>query len=253
MRAILPLLVLAALAGCASNPLRDAQLWKIEPCADAIARDVRFHTAGGSGPVVVQSASCGAVVKALGRIEKAAGYRANQVYIADPEAPNAFATLDETRRPVIVVTLGMVQALGADEAAWAALLGHEIAHHVRSHSAGRKEARAEAEAAGQVAANVIAQFLPGIGGFLAGNVANFVAANALYGAYTRPQEAEADRFSLAWMVAAGYDPNGMTRLVEVLAKGGGLLPGFLSTHPGADDRAQMVRDYLERPAQAPRR
>jgi len=250
---MLQVLVVAALAGCASDPLQDAHFWKIEPCADSIARDVRFHTAGGSGSVVVQSASCGAVVRALGRIEKAAGYRAQQVYIADPASPNAFATLDETRRPVIVVTLGMVQALAADEAAWAALLGHEIAHHVRSHSAGRKDARERAEATGQVTAQVIAQLLPGIGGFLAGNVANFVAANALYGSYTRPQEAEADRLSLEWMVGAGYDPNGMTRLIEILSRDGGLLPGFLSTHPGADDRAQMVRDFLAPPAQAPRR
>jgi len=242
------LLVLAALAGCASDPLQDAQVWKIEPCAGSIAAEVRFHKPDGSALASVPSASCGAAVRALGRIEQAAGYRATQVYVADLESPNAFATLDETRRPIVVVTLGLLQALGADEAAWAALLGHEIAHHVRSHSAGRKEAQERANATGQVAANVIAQLLPGIGGFVAGNVANFIAANALYGAYTRPQEAEADRLSLEWMVRAGYDPNGMTRLIEILAKDGGLLPGFLSTHPGADDRAQIVRTHLAKAA-----
>lgn len=244
----LPLLALAALAGCASDPLQDAQLWKIEPCSGSIAADVRFQKSDGSALAVVPSASCGAAVRALGRIEQVAGYRAAQVYVADLDAPNAFASLDAARRPVIVVTLGLLQALGADEAAWAALLGHEIAHHVRSHGAGRKEARDRAEATGQVAANVIAQLFPGIGGFVAGNVANFVAASALYGSYTRPQEAEADRLSLEWMVRAGYDPNGMTRLIEVLSRSGGLLPGFLSTHPGADDRAQTVRTQLAKAA-----
>jgi len=68
----------------------------------------------------------------------------------------------------------------------------------------------------------------------------------------RSQEGEADELGLKWMVAAGYDPHGMERLFDVLAKQStGGLPGFLSTHPGAEDRAQLVRDFIARSAPTP--
>jgi hypothetical protein len=71
---------------------------------------------------------------------------------------------------------------------------------------------------------------------------------AMYGAYTRPQEAEADQLGLTWMVAAGYDPRGLTRLFEILSKQSSL-PAFLSTHPGAEDRAKTVQDYVSKTGQ----
>jgi len=40
-----------------------------------------------------------------------------------------------------------------------------------------------------------------------------------------------------------HDPRGFTRLFEILAKQGSG-GGFLSTDPGAADRAKMVQDYI---------
>src|SRR5205823_13158890 len=113
---------------------------------------------------------------------------------------SAVATRDREGRSVAVITLGMVQALRDDEDAWAGLLGHEIAHHVKRHSEGRKEAQANARAAGQVAANVIGAVIPGIGGVIASTAGGTATEMAMYGAYTRPQEAEADAVGLQWMV-----------------------------------------------------
>ena len=96
----------------------------------------------------------------------------------------------------------------------------------------------------QAVASAIGLFVPGVGGAIASTVGGTAAQMALYGAFTRPQEREADELGLQWMVAAGYDPRGMQRLFEILRKEGGMLPGFLSTHPGAEDRSQMVRDYI---------
>jgi predicted Zn-dependent protease len=230
--------------GCATNPLQNARYWKIEQCSGALTPIARFNRADGAILANIPRASCAAVVAAASRIEGVAGYRADQILIADPDTPNAFATQNKDNRPVILVTLGMLKSLGSDEAAWAGLLGHEIAHHVKNHGAGRKEAQAGAQVTGQVLGNVIAQLIPGVGGFVAGNAASFAAANAMYGAYTRPQEREADDLGLRWMVAAGYDPRGMERLFSALAKSGAALPGFLSTHPGAEDRAKMVQDFI---------
>jgi predicted Zn-dependent protease len=243
--------VAAQLMGCATNPLQNAQIWNIEQCSNALTPMVRFNRADGAILANIPRSTCAAVASAASKIEGVAGYRAEQIHIADPDAPNAFATQDKDRRPVILVTLGMLKALGSDEAAWAGLLGHEIAHHVRNHGAGRKEAQVGAQATGQVLGSVIAQLIPGVGGIIAGNAASFAAANSMYGAYTRPQEREADELGLRWMVASGYDPRGMERLFNALAKSSGALPGFVSTHPGAEDRAKMVRDFIASNAGAP--
>lgn len=233
-----------ALVGCASNPLQHAQFWSIDQCVSAPSAQIQFKTKDGSTLATVPRANCLAVAAAARKIEAVAGYHADRILIASIEDLNAFATLDKSNKPVIVVTVGMLTTLGSDEAAWAGLLGHEIAHHIRHHGQGRAEAKTGAQQTGQAAGNLIAQLIPGVGGFIAGNAANFAATNAIYGAYTRPQESEADELGLRWMAASGYDPKGMERLFDELAKDRPGLPTFLSTHPGAEDRAQMVRRFI---------
>jgi predicted Zn-dependent protease len=246
MRIPLVLALLAMLAGCATNPLKDARFWKLDQCAGAPNATVRFPgREAGSTIALIPRDSCLALSRAEAKIGSAANLHADRIQIADMLTPNAFVARDANNLPVITVTLGMLKALGPDEASWAALLGHEIAHLVRKHSEGRKEAEAAAQVGGQVVANLIGLFVPGIGGALAGTVGGTATQMAMYGAYTRPQEAEADQMSLRWMVSAGYDPRGMERLFELLAKEGAGLPGFLSTHPGAGDRAQMVRKFID--------
>lgn len=226
--------------------MQGAKTWEVEKCASKSESSVRLLDKDRTAVVAtVPRASCEALMRVERKIEAVASYHATQLYIASPDAPNAFATLDKNQQPVIVVTLGMLQALHGDEDAWAGLLGHEIAHHVQNHSAGREDAKASAQATGQTMGNVIARLIPGVGGFIAGNAANLTAANAMYGSFTRPQEAEADELGLKWMVAAGYDPQGMERLFRVLATNTSGLPGFLSTHPGAEDRARKVREFIK--------
>ena len=242
---------LALLAGCATNPLESARFWALENCSGHASGRLRFTDAGGSELATVDRAACERLQAAATNIQAQAGYALRGVLISDLAEVNAFATLDHASRPIVVVNLGMLAALGTDEAAWAALLGHEIAHLARGHRHGRAEAQAGARASGQALGQLIAQFVPGVGGFLAGNAANFAVANAMYGAYTRPQEAEADEYGLKWMHAAGYDPRGMLRLIAAL-RGGGALPPFLSTHPGADDRAQAVEAFAAKNPMLPR-
>lgn len=245
MRAFLAPVVILALSGCASNPLQNAGVWEIEKCAEMRTPQVKFTRSSTSTNEVISRTSCEAIVAAAANIGQVAYYHADKLFLADSDDVNAYATVDGAQRPVIVVTFGMLRALRSDETAWAGLLGHEIAHHVKNHGQGRDEAKAGAQTARGAAGNVIATLIPGVGGFIAGNAASFVVGNAMYGAYTRPQEREADELGLKWMIAAGYDPEGMLRLFEVLAKYSTGLPVFLSTHPGAEDRGQMVREYIQ--------
>lgn len=252
MRAVLIIAVVSVfLAGCATNPLSTARFWRLEQCAGMGNPNVRFQRTDGSELARVPRANCEHLQNASRKIQAQAAFTVDRVLISDLETVNASAGIDNAGKPVVVINLGMLMAVGSDEDAWAGLLGHEIAHLVRRHRDGREEARASARAGGQVVGNVIAQLIPGIGGFIAGNAANFVTANAMYGAYTRPQEAEADQLGLQWMSAAGYDPRGMARLFRTLGQQAAA-PPFLSTHPGADDRAQSAEQFaLANPRSAP--
>ena len=243
MRNFFYVIVITALSGCATNPLQGARFWVIEQCSNASAPRVNFPNSDGGTLATVSREHCSIMKRAVEKIGFQTSFQVENLYIASVKDLNAFATHGRDGKRTVIVTMGMLEALGSDEEAWAGLFGHEIAHLVKRHGEGRAEAKAGAQAGGQAIGNVIAQLMPGVGGFIAGNTANFVVANAMYGAYTRPQEAEADDLGLQAMVAAGYDPRGMRRLFEVLRKQGGL-PAFLSTHPGAEDRMEVVERFI---------
>lgn len=229
--------------GCATTPRSNARYWKLEQCSTAPSLTVRFNRPDGTVITTIPRETCQRLDAATKKIQSVANYDVKQVFISDDEQPNAFASLAKDGKPIAAVTIGMLSAVKSDEAAWAGLMGHEIAHHVKRHREGRKSAKGASEATGNVVANVISMAVPGVGGVIGGMVGGTVAQNAVYGAYTRPQEAEADELGLRWMVEAGYDPRGLSRLFESLGKNSSV-PAFLSTHPASDDRARMVETFI---------
>lgn len=235
--------MLCLVGGCATSPLSGARYWQIDGCTSRPTDNVRFNRADGTQIAIVPRRTCEAINSAALKIQSASGFYLSRVLIADPDDPNAFATRDKNGNPIAIVTLGMMTSLGSDEDAWAGLLGHEIAHLVRRHSDSRADAQASARGAGEVIANVVSMAVPGVGGFIGGTVAGTATQMAVYGSYTRPQEAEADELGLQWMVAAGYDPRGLLRLFDVLRRRASM-PAFLSTHPAAQDRTQAVEAFI---------
>ena len=171
------------------------------------------------------------ILQASQKIQAAAGFRVDRHFISDAKEVNASATTNVKGDRVVVINLGIVKALGNDKDAWAGLLGHEIAHHVKGHGATRDGAKVGAYA-GQAVATAVG-FIP-VGGPIASmpisSAAGTAAQMAVYGSYTRPQEEEADRLGLEWMIAAGYDASGMLRLMQILAKQSETsMPALLST------------------------
>jgi predicted Zn-dependent protease len=242
----------SALSGCATQPSPSARGWNLDQCADSPSATVNLNRPDGTQAASIPRESCIALRSAAEKIQAQAGFQLSRIYIADVKAPNAFATRDKSGKPVAAVTLGMLTTIGPDEAAWAGLLGHEIAHHTRRHSEGRQSAAATASVTGNVIANVVSYAIPGVGGLLGGTIAGTAAQNAMYGSYTRPQEAEADEVGLRWMVAAGYDPQGMLRLFQALSAGGASsMPAFLSTHPANEERARMVEAFIASSGNSP--
>jgi len=239
--AVIAICLLAS--GCATTPPTGTRWWLMHACTSVATYNVRFNAADGTHIATVPRRSCEAGNSAVRKIQAESGFYVSQVVIADPMEPNAFATRDKNGNPIVVITLGMMSALGSDEDAWAGLVGHEIAHLVKRHGDSRADAQSTARGAGNVLANVVSLAVPGVGGFVGGTVAGTAAQMAVYGSYTRPQEAEADELGLQWMVAAGYDPRGLLRLFEVLGRRASV-PAFLSTHPATQDRASAVELFI---------
>jgi predicted Zn-dependent protease len=64
--------------------------------------------------------------------------------------------------------------------------------------------------------------------------------------FNRQQESEADEQGLKYMTAAGYDPQAMIEVLEVLraAASGPRPPEFLATHPYPETRIKLVSKLL---------
>lgn len=156
--------------------------------------------------------------------------------LAEGSAPNAFV-MHIRGRAHVAANLGMLALLADDEAAWAALYGHEFAHIERRH----REIRSERKASAQTTSDLIGLALA-VAGIPLGDLIADSATTLVERGYSRDEEREADRLGLRAMQRAGYDPHGAIRLQEKLAAAGsGARLSFLSTHPGGEERVAAMR------------
>lgn len=150
--------------------------------------------------------------------------------------PNAFQTLDDYGRPVLVFTLALIaDARNADELAF--VMGHEAAHHIADHI-GRQQTEA---LTGAIVAGTLAS--------LSGADAASIRAAQDFGAqvgsrrYSKDYELEADALGteIAWR--AGYDPLRGAQFFARLPDPG---DRFLGTHPPNAQRYEVVRQTMAR-------
>lgn len=168
------------------------------------------------------------------------GARPLYLLVDDPSA-NAFA-LRQGLHGVIGINAGMVELLGADEAAWAALIGHELAHLNLRHSEQRVSRR---NGTGGLVA--IASVLLTAVGFPLTPIFAELASSMAENGYSRDDERAADEAGIASMQRAGYDLAGAVRFFEKLSSAG--QPerfAFLGTHPDNDERIAAARAVAER-------
>lgn len=155
-----------------------------------------------------------------------------------PDQPaNAFQTLDETGRPLLVFTLPLIaDARNIDEIAF--VIGHEAAHHIEGHI---PDSIAQARN-GALAAGLLAAILTGgaEAGVRQSAIDQAVQAGAYVGGrrFSKQHELEADALGTRIAASAGFDPvRGsafFTRLPD---------PGdrFLGSHPPNTARIETVR------------
>ena len=159
--------------------------------------------------------------------------------VVDDEAPNAFALPGG----YVYVTRGIL-ALTNSQDELANVLGHEIGHVEERHSARQQAAGTLPGILAMPGDAVGAVISPRLGNVLA---SPFRQAGAAYlASYGRDQERDADRWAQEIAARVGYDPRGMSLLLEglereeILRTGEQRSPGFLDSHPPTPERAEAT-------------
>jgi Zn-dependent protease with chaperone function len=171
------------------------------------------------------------------RIEKAAGVGEAELVVASGAEPNAFAA-DTAKGRVVAINIAMINLLGADRDAYAAVIGHEYAHLALRHG----EARKSREQLRYGASNVLGVVLSAVGVPFGGLVASF-ATTAVTRTYSRDEEREADRLGFDYLTRAGYQPAGAVRVWEKMSafsQASGV--PFLATHPPSEERLLYLKE-----------
>lgn len=144
----------------------------------------------------------------------------------------------------IVVYTGLLP-ITQNEAALAAVMGHEIAHALAKHGNERMSQSAVQQLGGVAVSVAIANKSPeaqnlimsayGIGSTVGGILP-----------FSRKHELEADKLGLIYAALAGYNPQEAIPLWERMAKAGGgqKPPEFLSTHPAEETRIEQLRKLM---------
>jgi predicted Zn-dependent protease len=148
------------------------------------------------------------------------------------QPPNAFQTLDENQRPILVFTLSLLaEARNANEIAF--VMGHEAAHHIRGHIARQRQNAA----AGAVIFAGLATTLTG-GDAGAVETAQRIGAQVGARTYSKEFELEADALGTIITSQAGYNPIAGAEFFNRIPDPG---DRFLGTHPPNAQRLETVR------------
>lgn len=152
--------------------------------------------------------------------------------IVDSPAINAFALPGG----YVYITRGILAYLD-DESELAGVLGHEIGHVTARHAAQAYTRQAEAN----FGLAMLGIFVPGAQPFTG---LGSGAASVLFLRNGREAEVEADRLGVEYGSGAGYDPQGVPRFLNTLARVDALsargVPNWLSTHPASDARVERA-------------
>ncbi|MEX0876315.1 MAG: M48 family metalloprotease [Phycisphaerales bacterium] len=148
----------------------------------------------------------------------------------------------------IFFTRGLAEKLD-NEAQMAGVIGHEIGHVTGRHGNQQisKQIGFNVGLTGLAIGVGLADSDSAVGTY--GQVvvpAMAIGGNVVLLKYGRDAELEADMLGMRYMERAGYAPEGMLRVMEVLRElsAGGGQPEWLSTHPHPESRIREIEEYL---------
>jgi predicted Zn-dependent protease len=230
-----------------TNPFTGRQQHlKLDPSAEVkmglVSAPQMVQQYGGESP----DASASAYVSRIGNkivSSTAAGrtpYRFQFHLLGDSQVVNAFALPGGQ----VFITEALFRKLNSEDEI-AGVLGHEIGHVVGRHSS--EQIAKSTLFDGLTNAAIIALNNGQGGGYDAARLAQM--ANQLVNLhYSRDDENEADMLGVHFLAEAGYDPEAMIRVMQVLQKlaSGGSQPEIMSTHPDPGNRIQHIRAEIDK-------
>lgn len=163
-------------------------------------------------------------------------YRFEFTLLADPNTVNAFALPGGQ----VFITEALYRRLNQqNDGELAGVLGHEIGHVIERH--GNK----------RMAKQKLFQGLATAGG-VAGGDANSARMSQMIAQmvsmkYGREDELESDKWGVRLLVWAGYHPEALIGVMQVLdeATGGGGPPEMMSTHPKPANRIEYIKSVIK--------
>lgn len=214
--------------------------WNVDRLISLGAKEVRLRSKAGESLGQINQVRLMELSEVRSRIERASKLKSD-LYLVTGEKPNAFATNVVTGRNLFAINLPMMNELGDDTDALAALMGHEIAHIERNHIRQKIEAAQNIQAGSNVATIILA-----LAGVRAAGALASLGANAMFGGYSRDQEREADSRGAEFARIAGFNVYGALRLFEkISAKHGDHWGVFLASHPSHAERITSMRALAE--------
>jgi predicted Zn-dependent protease len=144
----------------------------------------------------------------------------------------------------IVVYTGILP-ITQNEAALAAVMGHEVSHALLQHG-NQRMSQGIVQQLGGVALTVALANKPQETQDLFLTAYGVGSAVGVMLPFSRKHELEADRYGLIWTAMAGYNPQEAIGLWERMEKAssGQKPPEFLSTHPSEGRRIDQINKYL---------
>lgn len=164
------------------------------------------------------------------------------LYIVDGNEPNAFAGQAADDKNIIALNFAMLDILGMDVHAAAALIGHELAHLRLEHGDKKQSQSAKYNVLKILGSAALDSF-----GVPASQTISNLTFTSIETKYSRDMERQADYLGAIWAIEAGYEADGAVRLQEEIHKrsGSGLVP-FLSTHPSGPERIATLKSLSRR-------
>jgi predicted Zn-dependent protease len=174
-----------------------------------------------------------------GMSDKLAGYKW-EYNLVDDKTVNAWCMPGGK----IVVYTGLLP-ISQNEAALAAVMGHEVSHALLQHG-NQRMSQGLLASVGQVALAVAVANKPQetqnlfLGAYGAGAQVGVLLP------FSRKNELEADKYGLMWTAIAGYNPQEAIALWERMEKAsnGQAPPEFLSTHPSEGRRIDQLQKFM---------
>ena len=230
------LVVLAALNGCATNPVSGKSELSLISQSQEIQMGQQASTGDLKSVGEANHPAAQAMVRRIGQAIAAKSERPGlpwAFHVLDDAAVNAFAYPGG----FIFVTRGLMAHL-TNEAELAEVIGHEIGHVTAKHTVAAMSKQQIAQI-GLVGASVLSSKVAQYGDLLG------TGASLLFLKFGRDDETQADALGFKYSLAQGYDVRQAGKVFNTLARlqsegGGARVPEWQSTHPDPGNRVKTA-------------